>query len=85
MQLAKIVGNLVMSCAHKSVCGNAIFLCQPIDENGAEVGEIVAAISPFGGGLGSRVLISTDGSETRKFVGDEHSPLRNSVICVLDD
>ncbi len=85
MQLAKVVGNVVLSCAHKSVQGNALFLCQPIDETGAEVGEIVVAISPFGGGIGSKVLISTDGSETRKFVGDEYSPLRNSIICVLDD
>ncbi len=74
-----------MSCAHESVEGNALFLCQPIDENGNDAGAIVAAISPFGGGMGSRVLISTDGSETRKYVGCEHSPLRNSIICVLDD
>ena len=29
--------------------------------------------------------ITTDGSETRKYVGDDHSPLRNSIICILDD
>lgn len=85
MQTAKIVGNLVMSCAHSSASGNAFFLCQPIDENGNEVGEIVVAISPFGGGLGSKVLISTDGSATREYVHDPKSPLRNSIICVIDD
>ena len=74
-----------MSCAHKSVRGNAIFLCQPIDENGAETGEIIAAVSPFGGGIGSKVLVSSDGSATRAYVGDKHSPLRNSIVCVLDD
>ena len=85
MQMAKIVGNMVMSHAHASVSGNALFLCQPIDENGNDVGEIVVAISPFGGGLGSKVLISTDGSATREYVGDSHSPLRNSIIFVIDD
>ena len=74
-----------MSCAHESVEGNALFLCKPIDEKGNDAGAIVAARSPFGGGMGSRVLISTYGSETRKYVGCEHSPLRNSIICVLDD
>ena len=74
-----------MSCAHKSVRGHAVFLCQPIDENGAEIGQIVAAISPFGGGMGSKVLVSSDGSATRGYVGDKNSPLRNSIICVLDD
>ena len=85
MQLAKIVGNMVSTCAHKSVSGNALFLCQPIDENGVDMGEIVIAISPFGGGLGSKVLISTDGGATREYVKDSQSPLRNSIVCVLDD
>ncbi|MBQ6533911.1 MAG: ethanolamine utilization protein EutN [Opitutales bacterium] len=85
MQTAKIVGNLVMNCAHPSARGNAFFLCQPIDENGNDAGEIVVAISPFGGGLGSKVLISTDGSATREYVRDPKSPIRNSIICVIDD
>ena len=85
MQLAKVVGNIVMSCAHESVEGNAMFLCQPIDENGNDVGEIVAAISPFGGGIGSKVVIAADGSEARKYVGNDYSPLRNCIVCVLDD
>lgn len=85
MQLAKIVGNVVMGFAHESVDGNGLFVCQPVDENGGDTGAPVVAVSPFGGGLGSTVLITTDGSETRKYVGDDHSPLRNSIICILDD
>ena len=85
MQTAKIVGNLVMSHAHPSVAGNGLFLCQPIDENGENFGELVVAISPFGGGIGSKVLISTDGSATREYVDDKRSPLRNSAVCVIDD
>jgi len=84
MQIAKIVGNMVATHAHKSVAGNALFLCQPIDEKGGEIGEVIVAISPFGGGLGSRVVVSTDGSAARGYVGDPRSPLRNSIICVLD-
>ena len=84
-QMAKIVGSVIMAHAHESVEGNGLFLCQPIDESGNESGAIVAAISPFGGGVGSRVLITADGSEARKYVGDSHSPLRNCIVCVLDD
>ncbi len=85
MQLAKIVGNVVSSCAHRSVQGNALFLCQPIDECGRDCGEPVVAISPFGGGLGSRVVILADGSIAGAYVGDGKSPMRNSIICVLDE
>ncbi len=85
MQLAKIVGNVVSSCAHSSVQGNALFLCQPIDENGNDAGEPVVAISPFGGGLGSRVVVLADGSVTGEYVGDKKSPMRNSIVCVIDE
>lgn len=74
-----------MSHAHPSVAGNGLFLCQPIDENGENFGELVVAISPFGGGIGSKVLISTDGIATREYVDDKRSPLRNSAVCVIDD
>jgi len=84
MQIARVVGNAVCASAHKSVRGNALFLCQPIDENGEDCGEIVIAISPFGGGIGSTVLVSTDGSSTADYVSDKHSPLRNAIICILD-
>ena len=85
MQLAKIDGNIVMSHAHSSVSGNALLVCQPIDENGVEAGEPIVAISPFGGGAGSRVLVLADGSVAAEYVGDSHTPIRNSIVCILDD
>lgn len=85
MQIAKIVGNVVMACADPSAARNALYLCQPIDESGAEISDPVIAISPFGGGIGSKVVISTDGASARGYAGDPKSPLRNSIICILDE
>lgn len=85
MVVAKIVGNVVLACAHPSALRNALFLCQPLDENGAEILDPIVAISLFGGGIGSKVLVSTDGSAAREYVGDPNSPIRNSIICVIDE
>lgn len=85
MQIAKIVGNVVMACADLSAERAALYLCQPIDESGAEISDPVIAISPFGGGIGSKVVISTDGASARGYAGDPKSPLRNSIICILDE
>ena len=85
MQIAKIVGNVVMACADPSAARSALYLCQPIDESGAEISDPVIAISPFGGGIGSKVLVSTDGSAAREYVGDPNSPIRNSIICIIDE
>ncbi len=84
MLLARIVGNMVSSCAHPSLSGNVVFLCQPVDENGNDCGEIVAAVSPFGGAVGMKVVVVADGRVAQSYVGDKKSPLRHCVICVLD-
>ena len=81
MVVAKIVGNVVLACAHPSALRNALFLCQPLDENGTEISDPIVAISPFG----SKVLVSTDGSAAREYVGDPNSPIRNSIICIIDE
>lgn len=85
MQIARIVGNVVMSCADPGAARGTLYLCQPLDENGAEISDPVVAISPFGGGIGSKVVVSTDGSAARGYAGDPRSPLRNSIICILDE
>ncbi len=85
MQLAKVVGNVVSQCAHKSVRGNALFICQPINANGEDDGDPIVAISPFGGGMGSKVVVTSDGSATRGYVKDSKSPLRYSIISIIDE
>lgn len=84
MILAKIVGNAISTCSHPSLKGNALFICQPIDENGADLGDPVVAISPFGGGLGCKVLISADGKAAQGYVKDNRSPLKHVAVCVID-
>jgi len=41
-------------------------------------------IDDLGAGLGQRVLISSDGSEARKILGDELSPGRWTVCGIID-
>ena len=85
MQIAKIVGNVVMACADPSAARSALYLCQPIDENGDDCGDIVVAINPFGGGVGSKVIVAADGKTAQKYVCDAKSPLRHCIVCILDD
>lgn len=41
-------------------------------------------IDCLGAALGQQVIISSDGSEARKIVGDEHSPARWTVLGIID-
>ncbi len=84
MQLARIDGVIVSTVCHPSMGRYRTVICQPINATGEEEGPPVLALDPHGAGLHSRVIYTTDGSATRELVGDEHSPLRNTVCAVVD-
>ena len=84
MQLARIDGTVVSSVCHPSMGRYRTVICQPLNEHGVAEGTPVLAIDAHGAGQHQRVLVSTDGAAARKLVGDPKSPLRNTVIAVLD-
>lgn len=84
MQLARIDGTITATAAHPSMRKGRTVICQPLDADGRPDGAPVLALDQLGAGLHQTVLISTDGSETRRLVGDEHSPLRNHIQAIVD-
>ncbi len=85
MLLARIDGVIVSTVCHPSMVGCRTVICQPLDERGAPEGAPVLALDAHGAGQHQRVLVSTDGAAVRQHVGDPHSPLRNSIIAILDE
>ena len=85
MQLARIDGSITSSACHGSMCRGRTVICQPLDADGHPEGAPVLALDRLGAGLHQLVLVSTDGSETRKMVGDERSPLRNHIQALVDE
>ncbi len=85
MLLARIDGVIVSTVCHPSMHGCRTVICQPLNERGEADGAPVLAVDSHGAGQHQRVLVSSDGAATRTLVGDPKSPLRNSVIAILDD
>lgn len=85
MNLARIDGNAVATVAHPSLRGLSLLICQPIDEQGRDCGDPVVAFDQQGAGIGDRVFYTTDGSAAREVAGDEHSPLRNMIVGIVDE
>ncbi len=84
MLLARVDGVIVTSVCHPSLRGCRTVICQPLDEQGRDEGPPVLAVDPHGAGEHQRVVVSTDGSATRAYVGDPKSPLRNLIVAVVD-
>jgi len=85
MLLARIEGHTTSTICHSSLSGQKIVLCTPIDENESANGLPFAAIDPIGAGLYAKVFVTTDGSFTQEWLGDDMSPIRNQVIGIIDE
>lgn len=85
MNLARIDGVVTATVCHPSMRRTRTVICQPLGAEGQDEGPPVLAVDFHGAGLHQRVMITTDGSETRRQVGDPKSPLRNLVLAVLDE
>jgi microcompartment protein CcmK/EutM len=85
MILARVDGVVVTTVCHPSMVGCRSIICQPLDEQGREEGAPILALDPLSAGQHQRVLISTDGSNTRDYVQDQKSPLRNMILAIVDE
>ncbi len=84
MQLARIDGTITSTACHPSMRKGRTVICQPLDADHRPDGPPVLALDPLGAGLHQIVFFTTDGSETRRVVNDEHSPLRNLILAIVD-
>ena len=80
MRLATIHGHVTSTIKHKSFEGWRLLIAVP---ESADVAPQVV-LDNLGAAIGQRVLISSDGSEARKMIGDELSPARWTVVGVID-
>ena len=85
MLLARVEGNVVATHKHPSLEGWRPAVCQPISGRGEPEGSPQIAIDPHGAAMGQRVIISSDGLATRRLVGNDKSPARWILICIVDE
>ncbi|MCX6868746.1 MAG: EutN/CcmL family microcompartment protein [Verrucomicrobia bacterium] len=80
MRTATIRGHVTATSKHQSLTGWRLLIAVPDSPDLAP--QVV--IDNLGAGIGQRVMISSDGSESRKMVGDERSPARWHVLGIID-
>lgn len=85
MNLARVEGNVTSTVCHPSLKGWRLLICQPVDDFGEIHGDPILSVDTLGAGMGQVVMLTSDGMNTRKVVGDDHSPLRYTVLAIVDD
>lgn len=84
MFLARVEGNVVATRKHKSLRGQRLILCQPMNASGDPEGVPIIAIDPWGAGLRQKVIVSSDGAAAKKAVNDPKSPARMMIAGIVD-
>jgi len=84
MLLARIVGNITAAASHPGLKGARLLLCEVLDDSGNGTGRIVGAGDWLGAGIGSTVLVDSDGDACQVYLKDPHTPLRNVVAGIVD-
>jgi ethanolamine utilization protein EutN len=84
MFVARIDGSLTSVAKHKSLLGRRLLIGQRLEADGREVGEPLVVIDDLGAGVGSYVLVTTDGDLARQKFADNTTPSRMIVVGILD-
>lgn len=85
MIYAQVVGTATGTIKHKSFEGARMLVCETINPGGARANAFFVATDWTGAGKGDHVLVTTDGEAAAQKHHDEHSPMRNTIIGIIDE
>ncbi len=73
------------SVKHPQYAGRTLFVVQPFDDGGADVGPSFVAVDNVQAGIGDRVLVLTEGTGIRQILkaGDQ-VPIRSLIVGIVD-
>ena len=85
MLSAKVIGNATATIKHESLQGYKLLVVQPYGTDGSTTdGDPLIVVDTIGAGSGQTVIITSDGHHTRALMNSDTSPVRWTVMGVLD-
>ena len=85
MQPAKVIGSVTATVKHSSMQGAKMLLIQPQLAKGAADGDPIIAVDGVGAGIGESVLVTSDGRHSRKILQTDATPVRWTIIGIIDE
>lgn len=85
MRCCRVVGPMWAAVKHPAYAGRSLFVVQPIDETGKDVGNSFVAIDNAQAGVGDTVIVLTEGNGVRQILqmGDI-VPIRSMIVGIVD-
>lgn len=84
MIIGKVVGNVVSTIKHPAYAGRKLLLVRPMHLSGEKPEDDFIAVDAAHAGIGDTVLVCQEGNSTRQVIGVPNSPIRSSIIGIID-
>jgi microcompartment protein CcmK/EutM len=85
MQTGRVLGTATATVKHPSMQGWKLLVVQPYGPDGRSPdGDPILAVDALGAGTGEVVIVSSDGKGTQQLLRSETTPVRWSVIGIVD-
>lgn len=85
MQPAAVLGSARATVKHESLDGQRLVVIQPLGVDGSSDGPPLLAVDQLGCRKGDRVVVTSDGMYAREVTNHKNTPVRWSVIGLLDE
>jgi microcompartment protein CcmK/EutM len=70
---------------HPAYAGHPLFVVQPVDETGKDVGNSFVAIDNAQAGVGDTVIVLTEGNGVRQILEQgDIVPIRSMIVGIVD-
>ncbi len=85
MRCCRVVGPMWAAAKHPAYSGRTLFVVQPIDTDGKDIGHSFVAIDNVQAGIGDQVIVMTEGTGVRQILkmGDI-VPIRSMIVGIVD-
>lgn len=85
MLIGQVVGHATATVKHWSMEGWKLLVVQPLESGGRPDGDPILVVDRLGAGIGETVMVSSDGQGTRELIGHKNTPIRWSVLGIVDE
>ncbi len=85
MQRAKVIGQAVSTAKHPSMPGHKLLLVQPLGVDDRPDEFPILVVDTFGAGIGSTVIITSDGKFAREITKSNQTPVRYTSVGLEDE
>jgi ethanolamine utilization protein EutN len=85
MRCCRVVGPMWATVKHPAFANKTLFVVQPIDATGNDVGTSFVAVDNVQAGVGDTVIVLTEGTGARQILKQgDIVPIRSIIVGIVD-